>query len=580
MGDLTRISKFLSPYKKEVVFSIIFLGLVVFADLYVPSLIITIIDKGIKNQDMDVIINTSLMMIGASVLSAILSIANTYYSVRAARNFEADLRDALFKKIQTFSFGNLDDFSTGQLMTRLTSDINQIQMIVTMGLRMLTRAPLMFFGSFTIMFTTNFELALVILALLPITLVLVFFFIRLVQPLFILIQERLEALNQVLQENLSGIRVVKAFVRREHENKRFEKANNDLFGTSLKMSQYMSIFFPIIMTLMNMGTVALIYFGGLQVFDGVTSVGQIMAFTNYLFSTMFPVLMLSMMAGQISAAGASAERIMQVMDTKPEILDRHDAIILDKIKGKVVFDDVTFSYRDDGGDPVLRNISFTAEPGEKVALLGSTGSGKSSLINLIPRFYDANEGRVIIDNIDVRNFNTNNLRSHIGICLQEAVLFSGTIKDNIRYGRPEATDEEVITAAKAAQAHEFIMSFPQGYETMVGQRGVNLSGGQKQRMAIARALLLKPKILILDDSTSAVDVETEAEIENALEVLLNDTTSFIVAQRISTVLKADKILVLDNGKIAAEGSHKELIETSPIYMEIYDSQLGGGGAQA
>jgi len=384
----------------------------------------------------------------------------------------------------------------------------------------------------------------------------------------------------VLQENLSGIRVVKAFVRREHENNRFEKANNDLFGTSLKMSQYMSIFFPIIMSIMNIGTVALIYFGGLQVYDGVTSVGQIMAFTNYLFSTMFPVLMLAMMAGQISAAGASAERIMQIMDSESEIIDRHDAIVLDKIKGKVVFDDVTFSYRDDGGDPVLRNISFTAKPGEKIALLGSTGSGKSSLVNLIPRFYDVNEGRVIIDDVDVKNFNTNNLRSHIGISLQEAVLFSGTIKDNIRYGRPDATDEEVITAAKAAQAHDFIMSFPQGYDTMVGQRGVNLSGGQKQRMAIARALLLKPKILILDDSTSAVDVETEAEIEDALEVLLNDTTSFIVAQRISTVLKADKILVLDNGKIAAEGSHKELIETSPIYMEIYDSQLGGGGAQA
>jgi len=580
LGNLTRIFKFLSPYKKEVVLSVVFLGLVVFADLYVPSLISTIIDKGIKNQDMDVIVNTSLMMIGASILSAILSIANTYYSVRAARNFEADLRDAVFKKIQTFSFGNLDDFSTGQLMTRLTSDINQIQMIVTMGLRMFTRAPLMFLGSFTIMFTTNFELALVILALLPITLILVYFFIRLVRPLFILIQERLEGLNQVLQENLSGIRVVKAFVRRDHENKRFEKANNDLYGTSLKMSQYMGIFFPIIMALMNIGTVALIYFGGLQVFDGITQVGQIISFMSYLFSTMFPVLMLSMMAGQISAAGASAERLNQIIDSEPEILDKNNAVILDKIEGKVVFEDVTFSYRDDGGDPVLRNISFTAEPGEKVAILGSTGSGKSSLINLIPRFYDANEGRVIIDGVDVKDFSTNNLRSHIGISLQEAVLFSGTIKDNIRYGKPDSTDEEVISAAKAAQAHEFIMSFPQGYDTMVGQRGVNLSGGQKQRMAIARALLLKPKILILDDSTSAVDVETEAEIENALEEIMNDTTSFIVAQRISTVLKADKILVLDNGKIAAEGNHKELMETSPIYMEIYDSQLGGGGAQA
>jgi ATP-binding cassette subfamily B protein len=580
MSDLRRVLGFLAPYKKEAIISTIFIGLVVVMDLSIPRLIQTVIDDGVAQQDMNLIFWTSLLMIGVSLISAALSIANTYFSVRASRGFEADLREAIFKKIQTFSFGNLDDFTTGQLLTRLTSDLNQVQMIVHIGLRMLIRAPLMFLGSFGIMFSTNPSLATVVLALLPLTIVLVYFFIRLVRPLFTKVQEYLESLNQVLQENLTGIRVVKAFVRSKYENERFEVANDELYSISLKMTRYISIFFPIVMALMNLGTVAIIYFGGIQVFQGTTSVGQIMAFTNYLFSTMFPVLMLSMMAGQISAASASSTRIMQVLNTEPEVKDKPDAIVLDNIQGRVVFENVAFSYRDDGGDPVLTDISFTAEPGEKVALLGSTGSGKSSLINLIPRFYDTTEGRVTIDGVDIKDIKMKNLRSHIGISLQEAVLFSGTIRDNIRYGNPDASDEELVEAAKIAQAHEFITSFPQGYDTLVGQRGVNLSGGQKQRIAIARALLIKPKILILDDSTSAVDVETEAELEKALEALMEDTTSFIVAQRISTVLKADKILVLDNGRIAAVGSHDELIDTSPIYHEIYDSQLGDGGDHA
>ena len=580
MSDLRRVLGFLAPYKKEAIISTIFIGLVVMMDLSIPRLIQTVIDDGVAQQDMNLIFWTSLLMIGASLISAALSIANTYFSVRASRGFEADLREAIFKKIQTFSFGNLDDFTTGQLLTRLTSDLNQVQMIVHIGLRMLIRAPLMFLGSFGIMFSTNPSLATVVLALLPLTIVLVYFFIRLVRPLFTKVQEYLESLNQVLQENLTGIRVVKAFVRSKYENERFEVANDELYNISLKMTRYISIFFPIVMALMNLGTVAIIYFGGIQVFQGTTSVGQIMAFTNYLFSTMFPVLMLSMMAGQISAASASSTRIMQVLNAEPEVKDKPDAIVLDNIQGRVVFENVAFSYRDDGGDPVLTDINFTAEPGEKIALLGSTGSGKSSLINLIPRFYDTTEGRVTIDGVDIKDIKMKNLRSHIGISLQETVLFSGTIRDNIRYGNPDASDEELVEAAKIAQAHEFITSFPQGYDTMVGQRGVNLSGGQKQRIAIARALLIKPKILILDDSTSAVDVETEAELEKALEALMEDTTSFIVAQRISTVLKADKILVLDNGRIAAEGSHDELIDTSPIYHEIYDSQLGDGGGPA
>ena len=577
MNDLRRILRYVTPYKKEVVLAVVFLGLVVVTDLSIPRLVQVIIDDGVANKDMEVVVRTSLLMIGASILSALLMIANTVYSVRTARSFEADLREAVFKKIQTLSFGNLDDFTTGQLLTRLTSDINQIQMIVLMSLRMFTRAPLMFIGSFTIMFATNPRLASVILALLPVTLVLVTVFVRTVQPLFTRVQEKLEYLNQVMQENLTGIRVVKAFVRRDYEDRRFDEANRELYGTQLRVTQLLSIFFPLIMSLMNLGTVVIIYYGGIQVFAGTTSVGQIMAFVNYLFGTMFPVMMLSMMAGQISAANASATRIMQVLDSVPEVQDRPEAVALDEMRGRVVFEDVGFSYREDGGDPVLCDVSFTAEPGQTVAILGSTGSGKSSLINLIPRFYDVSSGRVTIDGVDVRDIKMSQLRDHIGISLQEVTLFSGTVRDNIRYGRPDASEEEVVRAAKAAQAHDFIMGFPEGYDTMVGQRGVNLSGGQKQRVAIARALLMNPVILILDDSTSSVDVETETRIEAALEELMKGKTSFIIAQRISTVLKADKILVLDEGRIAAEGSHSQLMETSPIYKEIYDSQLGDGG---
>ncbi|MBT6605267.1 ABC transporter ATP-binding protein [Candidatus Bathyarchaeota archaeon] len=577
MSELTRVLGYAKPYKKEIIAAVILLGLVVMADLSIPRLVQVLIDDGVANQDMNKVFTTSALMIGASLLSALFMVGNTIASVRAGKNYEADLRDAVFKKVQTFSYGNLDDFNVGQLLTRMTSDINQLQMMIIMGLRMLTRAPLMFVGSITIMYSTNAQLANVMIALLPATLVLVTIFVRTMQPFFTKVQERLEHLNQVMQENLSGIRVVKAFVRREYENERFGDANTQLFETQLKFTQLMSIFFPIIMALMNLGTVAIIYYGGLQVFDGVTSVGQIMAFINYMFGIMFPVMMMAMMGGQISAASASAKRIMEVLDTVPEVQEAENPVELGEMQGRVVFDDVTFSYRDDGGDPVLTNISFIAEAGENVAILGSTGAGKSSLVNLIPRLYDVNKGKITIDGKDVKNLTTQNLMSGIGISLQDVVLFSGTIRDNIKYGRPEASEEEMLIASKAAQAHEFITGFPDGYDTMVGQRGVNLSGGQKQRVAIARALLVKPKILILDDSTSAVDIETETLIENALEELMADTPSFIIAQRISTVLNADKILVLDEGKIVAEGNHAQLMDTSPIYKEIYDSQLGEGG---
>jgi len=537
----------------------------------------TIIDEGVAKQNMEVITGTSLLMIGVSILAALFMTANTVFTIRASRGFEADLREATYTKIQSFSYGNLDDFTTGQLLTRLTSDLNQVRMVVTLSLRMFTRMPLTFLGSVAIMVATNLNLSLVMLALLPVTTVLSYFFIRLLQPLFTKVQERLDRLNQVMQENLMGIRVVKAFVRGEHENKRFEKTNDELYRNSLRVTQLISVFNPVMMVILNLGIVAVIYYGGIQVSTGTTSVGEIVAFTNYLQNAMFSILTLSLMAGNVSAANVSSGRILKIIDSEPYVRNAQEPVKLGELRGRVAFEGVSFRYKGNGGAPVLSDITFTAEPGERVAILGATGSGKSTLVSLIPRFYDVTGGRITLDGLDIRDIYLESLREKIGISTQDTMLFGGTIRDNIKYGKPDASEEEVVAAAKAAQAHEFIIGFPDRYDTAVGQRGVTLSGGQKQRIAIARALLVRPRILILDDSTSAVDAETEYKIEQALETIMKDTTCFIVAQRISTVLNADKILVLDEGRIVAEGTHRQLLETSPIYREIYESQLGDGG---
>ena len=577
MSALTKLLQYLKPYRRDAVLAMILLALVVVVDLSIPQFVQILIDQGIAGKDMGVILNTSIIMIGISVISALLAITNSVFSVRVSQSFGADIRKAVYHKIQSFSYGNLDYFKTGRLLIRLTSDINQLQTLVLLSLRMLIRAPLLLVGSIALMLMMNQQLALMMLLLLPLTLLFTIVFIRIAQPIFKRVQKKLEILNQILQENLSGIRVVKAFVRREHENNRFNEANIDMMQESFKVARLISILFPIMLLLMNLSTVGIIYFGGLQVSTGDLTVGEIIAFINYILSTMFPLLMLSMMAGQISSSSVSAERVMEIIDTTVHVQDKPNAQTLTAIKGRVVFTDVDFSYNTDSSKPVLQNINLVAEPGQTVAILGETGSGKTSLINLIPRFYDVTKGKVTIDGIDVRDITQNSLRSQIGISLQEIILFSGTIRDNINYGNRDATQEAVIDAAKAAQAHDFIKSFPDGYDSIVGQRGVNLSGGQKQRIAIARALLMNPKILILDDSTSFIDVGTEAKIHAALEKLMKTRTSFIVAQRVSTVLNADKIIVINGGKIVAEGTHYELIQSSPIYQEIYNSQLGNGG---
>jgi len=611
--SLRRMGQFLKPYKWQSILALALLLGMVLADLLIPRLTQRVINQGIAKGDMRLIVTTALLMLGAAALSAMFAVANTVLSVRVAQNVSADLRSALVRKVQTFSFGNLDRIQTGQLLVRATSDVNQVQTIVQMALRMLTRAPLWILGSMVMLITTSTQLSLLMLSLLPLILGLIWFFAAKARPLFMLVQGKLDKLNQVMQENLAGVRVVKAFVRDDHENARFDRANRDLMAENIRVMQFLAVLIPSMSVLVNLGIAGVIWFGGGAAISGNFTLGEIVASVNYMTYSLFPLIMLGSMIGPLSAADASAERIWEVLDSNAEVQNRPNARPLSNITGRVAFEDVCFSYnssndfsRSDGAkatkvattsvkatkvattsvkatkvatprdEPVLEGINLVAEPGQAVAILGATGAGKSSLIHLIPRFYDVEQGRVTLDGVDVRDIPLDVLRAQIGIALQETVLFSGTIRDNIRYGRPDATDEEVIAAAKAAQAHEFIMSFPQGYDTVLGQRGVNLSGGQKQRIAIARALLVRPKILILDDSTSAVDVETEAEIEAALKELKKDCTTFVIAQRISTVLNADKIVVLERGKIVATGTHPELMASSPIYREIYESQLGNG----
>ena len=579
MKSLKYLMQYLKPYWKPAALALVALTLVVGMDLMIPRLTQTIIDEGIGQNNMQVVVQTALLMIGVSVLSTVLAIVNNLYSVRVSQDFGHDLRAETFKTIQKFSFGNLDRLQTGELLTSLTSDVNMVQMLVMMSLRIGTRAPLLMIGSGILLFVTSPRLALIILPLLFLTGGLIAYFIRTIPPLFLEVQRRLDRLNTVLQENLSGVRVVKAFVRRVYENQRFEKVNTDYMDQQIGVTQKLAMVFPTLFLFLNLGTVAIVWFGGVQVIQGSLTTGEIIAFSNYLMTTMFPILMLAMIIGMAAAAEASAGRIKNVLTNEPEIQDQPDARVLEDFTGKVAFENVTFSYNG-SGDPVLKNVSFVAEPGQTVAILGATGSGKSSLVSLIPRFYDVTEGRITVDGIDIRELTQSSLLENIGVALQESVLFSGTIRDNIRYGRPDASEEEVVAAAKAAQAHDFIVELDEGYDSPVEQRGANLSGGQKQRIAIARALLVQPKILILDDSTSAVDVETEVEIQAALEKLMAGRTSFVVAQRISTVLDADKILVLEDGQIAAEGRHVDLLETSSIYREIFDSQLGNGNGVA
>ena len=582
MKSLSRVLGFARPYRWQALLAMLLILGVTAADLVAPRLTQRIIDDGLAAGNVGVIVSTSLLMIGAAALGAALAIGNTVYSVRVSQNFGADLRSALVRKVQTFSFGNLDQLQTGQLIVRATSDTNQIQMMVLLAMRMFVRAPLWIIGSVIMLVISSPQLAWLMAVLIPLLFGLMALFGVRARPLFSAVQKKLDRLNEVLQENLAGMRVVKAFVRVSHENQRFDGANSALMEQSIQIGQFMALLIPTVLVIVNLAVVATVWFGGIYVINDQLTVGQLVASFNYVTRALFPLVMLGAMIGPISAADASAARVLEVLDSQPQVKDLCPSPSVGAPEqrdggARIAFEDVSFSYDGHGSEDVLCGIDLVAEPGQEVAILGATGSGKSSLVHLIPRFYDVSHGRVTLDGTDVREMPLNELRTQIGMALQEAVLFSGTVRDNIRYGRPDATDEEVVAAAQAAQAHEFISVLTEGYDAVIGQRGVNLSGGQKQRIAIARALLVQPRVLILDDSTSAVDVETETKLQEALGKLMRGRTSFVIAQRISTVLNADKIVVLDRGRIAAEGTHEELIMSSPIYREIYESQLGNGG---
>ncbi len=577
MKDLRKLFHFIKPYWLFSVLSLLLLVGVAVLDLSIPRLIERIIDQGINQQNQALVIHTSLIMLGISVLDTIFAVGNNIYSVRVGESVARDLREAIFLKIQSFSYGDLDRFTTGKLMVRLSSDAAAFQRLVQITLRIGTRGPLMMIGSLILMVNTDSHLALILTPLLVVTAAVIIVFSTKMEPMFRIVQQKLDRLNTVLQENVSGVRVIKAFVRGDHESQRFEVANEELTRNTTQVMKFMSSMSPALTIFVNIGVVIVIWVGGLQSIQGNVSIGQIVAFSNYLLTTMSPLIMLTNLANVWANGIASAARINEVMDTEPEVAaSGHEQVLPLPVQGKIEFKDVIFHYNGSSDQTVLDGVSLSAEPGQTIAILGATGAGKTSLVNLIPRFYDVSAGQVSLDGYDVRDLQEDSLLSQIAIVPQETILFTGTVRENIRYGRPNATDEEVVAAAKAAQAHDFIMDLPMQYDSHVEERGVNLSGGQKQRIAIARALITHPRILILDDSTSAVDVETETYIQDALNNMLHEHTRFVVAQRISTVLNADKILVIDKGRIVAQGTHSELLQSSPIYQEIYDSQLGAG----
>jgi len=571
-GVLLRALGYLGHYKGLAVAAYVSLTLASVSSLIIPYITRTIIEGGIQARNESVIVNLSLLMVVVAAAGGAFTFLQGYLSERVSQGVAFDLRNALYEKIQRLSFSYHDRASTGQLITRATSDVERLRLFLGQGFLIAVNTLVLLVGITTILLLLNWRLALATLPLLPLALILFMRFGRMTQPLFTAVQQRLDEFSTILQENIAGFRVVQAFARANYERRRFQAANDALVTANLKVNRVMSFMFPIVMLIASLGQMAVLGLGGYYVIQGTLGLGELVAFTSYLLLAFFPIGQLGMIIALTSQAGASGARIFEILDAKSEVTNAPKAIPLPPIQGRVEFRNVSFKYFG-RGEPVLKDVSFIVEPGQVVALLGATGSGKSTIINLIPRFYDVTAGQVLIDGYDVRQVTLESLRSQIGIVLQEARLFAGTIRDNIAYGRPDAPMEEIIAVAKAAAAHDFIMEFPKGYDTPVAELGATLSGGQKQRIAIARALLMDPKILILDDSTSSVDLQTEARIQAALANLMKGRTCFVIAQRISTVRNADLIIVLDKGRIAAMGRHEELLESEPIYSEIYYSQL-------
>ncbi len=565
--------KYVKPYFRAFLIGPCLMIAEVVGEILLPKMMSLIINNGVANQDQGYIVQMGLMMAAVAFFMAVSGIGGAYFSAKASICFTSDLRRDLFERVQQFSFRNIDEFSTGSLVTRLTNDIQQVQMVMMMILRLALRAPGMLIGALIMAFIMNYRLAMIILVVIPVLGALIAAIMLTAYPRFGIMQTKLDKLNSGIQEALVNVRVIKSFVREDFEKERFRMANEDLQENSLRALRIVILTMPVMMLAMNVTTLAVVWYGGNLIIGGSMQVGDLTAFTTYIVQILMSLMMLSMVFLQSARAMASVKRINQVMETKIDLTDENAKQKEQKVtKGKVEFRDVSFRYGKENSEKVLEHISFTAEPGQMIGIIGATGSGKTSLVQLIPRLYDVTSGQVLVDGVDVREYSLENLRDGVGMVLQKNVLFSGTIEENLRWGNEKASMEELREFAAAAQADGFVSSFADGYDTDMGQGGVNVSGGQKQRLCIARALLKKPKILILDDSTSAVDTATEAKIRECFQTALEETTKIIIAQRISSVEEADQILVLDEGKIIGMGSHKELLASCEAYQEIYYSQ--------
>lgn len=571
--SVKRYAAYIKPYLSAFLLAPLLMLTEVFGEILLPKFMSMIINNGVADRDTGYIIRMGIIMVLTAIVMAAGGVGGAYFSAKASICFTSDLRDALFAKVQNFSFKNIDQYSTGSLVTRLTNDVQQVQNVTMMGLRLLFRAPGMLIGALIMAFLMNAKLALVILIVIPFLSIAIVTIMVKAFPRFTLMQKKIDKLNSGIQEALTNVRVIKSFVREDYEEEKFQTMNQDLKDSSLNAMKIVIATMPIMMFAMNVTTLAVVWYGGNIIIAGNMQVGDLTAFTTYIVQILMSLMMLSMVLLQSSRAIASVKRISDVLDTEIDLTDENASRKDLKVtEGKVEFKDVAFSYSNEGGEKILEHINFTAEPGKVLGIIGTTGSGKTSLVQLIPRLYDVTEGQVLVDGVDVREYSLKNLRDGVGMVLQKNVLFSGTIDENLRWGNEEASEEEVRSAAGAAQADGFVTSFTKGYDSDLGQGGSNVSGGQKQRLCIARALLKKPKILILDDSTSAVDTATEAKIRESFSTTLKDTTKIIIAQRIGSVESADKIIVLDDGKIIGMGTHEELMKNCEAYQEIYYSQ--------
>lgn len=571
---MKRYWKYIRPYLSAFIIGPVLMIIEVIGEVVLPKLMANIINIGAANHDVPYIIGMGSAMLGMAAFMIMGGIGGAYFAAKASISFSSDLRSDVFNKVQKFSFANLDQFSTGSLVTRLTNDITQVQNLINMSLRMMLRAPGMLIGALFMAFMMNSQLALVVLVVIPILIILIAIIIKIAFPRFEIMQKKLDALNSNIQEVLTNVRVIKSFVRGEYEKQRFAASNEELKQSSLSAFKVVILNMPIMMFLMNATTLGVVWFGGRQILAGAMPVGDLTAFTTYIVQILMSLMMLAMVLLQSSRALASLHRIAQVLDTQVSLTDENCAFPEKRVEsGKVEFKDVTFKYYKENKEEVLSHISFQIQSGQVLGIIGSTGCGKTTLVQMIPRLYDVDAGQVLVDGVDVKDYSLKNLRDGVGMVLQKNVLFSGSIAENLMWGNADASKEEILEAARAAQADGFVSSFTEGYQTELGQGGVNVSGGQKQRLCIARALLKKPKILILDDSTSAVDTATEAKIRESFSGTLRDTTKIIIAQRISSVMEADRILVLDEGRIVGNGSHEQLLKECEQYQEIYYSQM-------